>query len=378
VVTLAASGEGGLVLAPDGAVGGTISDDDPLFWIAGAAALPARAVWDREVRPDLLQTLLAKLPAGDAPRAGLAGAAPPPTPPACYAAPEDVKRRLLSASTPDERSISFCLGDDPLRAEGRQLPACFLLELASGTFRPRAPTAHEVLELAAPPATTVEAAGTQVKVCRAGACRALTVSGPVELDMGQAAVSADGSLFAAITDQVGTAPDAKESGHAAVYDVATGRLLRRLAIGGGSASISFVADTLVVTNTPCAGPCSTSWLVDPRTGKRLGAVGGADFNTSSLDPVPVKGDVWAFNEDDVLGEVDRFVFQDLKTGRIVHRLERSAACPDDSLDKTGCGVRMVHAGDGVALLGAGRNAGDITLLDARGATIARYRAPICK
>ncbi|HWU89021.1 MAG TPA: hypothetical protein VN253_17270 [Kofleriaceae bacterium] len=88
---------------------------------------------------------------------------------------------------------------------------------------------------------------------------------------------------------------------------------------------------------PCAGPCSSSWLADPRTGQRLGAVGGG-FNTSELDPVLVKGNVWAFNDADLSGKVDRFAFQDIKTGRIVHRFERPASCADGSGDDVGCGV----------------------------------------
>lgn len=376
VAMLAAPGEGrGLVLAPDGAVDGALADDDPLFWIVGEAALPGRAVWDREARPGLLSARLARVPTEAAPRAGLPGAAPTPPPPACFApAAEDDSVQLVSASAPDDRSLSLCVGVQSYGGGAPRLPACFVLDLASGAFRPRAPTPREALGKPEPgdgTATSVAIDGTRVAVCRAGACRDVSIP---ELPGGEerptVAVSEDGRLVAAISRSDPDHP--RRTRQAAIYDVATGRRLRAIDIGEDYAQLEFLGGTLLVTNTPCAGPCSSSRLVDPRTGKQLGAVGGAAaLNTSELSAARVTGDVWAFND----WETTAMVYQDVRTGRVVRRFERPPTCASGSY--AGCEVHMLHVGDGIAILGEARAAGRITLVDARGKVTAQHQIPAC-
>ncbi|HWU87232.1 MAG TPA: hypothetical protein VN253_08155, partial [Kofleriaceae bacterium] len=248
----------------------------------------------------------------------------------------------------------------------------------TGTYRPRAPTPREALGKPEAPAIAVTVDGQRVSVCRAGACRELAVPElPADSERASAAVDDAGTLLAVIVDQGDTDGDARppRSGHAVVYDVATGRRLRKLDLGDAYASLDFVGDALLVTHTPCAGPCSSSVLVDPRSGRRLAAVGGATaFNTSELTPARVAGTVYAFNDWDSRA----IVYQDVKTGRVVQRFDRpEGGCGgDDSVGE--CSTRMIHAGGGIALLDGGRATGDLTLLDARGKVVARHRLPVCQ
>jgi WD40 repeat protein len=377
VAMLAMPGEAsGLVIAPDGAVDGALADGDPLYWLAGAAVLPGRAVWEREAVAGLLPARLAKLPAEATPRAGLPGAAPPPQPLACIADPGEQAHHvwLGSASAPDDRTVSLCVGVTAYGDDRPQLPACFVVELASGAYRPRAPTPREALGQREPAAITTAIEGAKVTLCRAGACRELAIP---ELPTGddaspQVVVSDDGALVAAISDpgEPGTGRRAK---HAVIYDAATGRRLRRLELDADEIELAFLGGALLVTRTPCAGPCSTSRLVEPRTGRRLGTIGGAQpLNTSELSAAQVTGDVWAFNDWDT----PTVVYQDVKTGRVVRRFERPPTCPADSSDD--CQVHMIHAGGGLAILGAASGAGSVTLVDARGKVVAQHRAPACK
>ncbi len=373
VASLAMPGEArGLVLAPDGAVDGALADGDPLWWVVGDTALPGLAVWDRQTAPGLLAARLAGVPAGTSPRAGLAGAAPPPAPPACVAAlGDDGSLDLVSARASDDRSLSLCYGASAYDDAPVGPPACFVLELASGAFRPRPPTAPEVLRRPEPGAAVATLDGARVTVCHARACRDVPIPelAAARPTPASATVSDDGRLVAVIIDrgdQGATAP------YALVHDVATGRRIRRLAVGV-EASIAFLGDVLLVTNTPCAGPCASSWLTDPRTGRRLGTIGGATpIETTATSPARVTGDVWAFN-DSITPEV---VYQDVRTGRVVRRFHRSGNCSIPQIDD--CDVRLVHAGGGIAILGEGRRLGDVTLLDARGAVVGQHRAPTCK
>jgi WD40 repeat protein len=380
VVMLALPGDArGLVLAPDGAADGPLSDDDPLYWVIGDTVLHGRAVWDREAKPGLLPARLAAVPAETAPRAGLPGAAPPPAPPACFTAVKGHARTLVSATPPDERSLSLCVeADADIRGHKPGLPACFVVDLATGAYRPRALTPREALGKEDPSGATATIHGRRATVCRAGACRELTIAELPEESEGEpnGAVDDAGTLFAVVVDQGQTEAPKPRAGSAVVYDVATGRRLRKLALPGMYTTLAFAGGTLLVTHTPCAGPCSSSDLVDPRTGRRLGAVGGAKaFNTSELTPAQVTGNVYAFNDWDS----PTIVYQDVKTGRVVRRFEMPAiecGTDDGSLDV--CMPRMVHAGSGVALVSRGTHSGDLTLLDARGKVTGSYKLPVCK
>lgn len=378
VATLAAPGEGrGLVLAPDGAADGALSDEDPLFWAIGDAVLPARAAWARAATPGLLASRLAAVPAGTAPRAGLAGAAPAPAPPACFTGPgDDEQPVLVSASAPDARSLSLCVAVESYGDAPARLPACFVLDIAAGAFRPRAPTAHEALRRDEPGDTTIQRDGTRVTVCHAGACRGVTIPELATRDPDDPtgpglAISDSRRLVAAITKQGDL--DAEAPARAVVYDLASGRRIRRLDLGGAFASLDFLGETLLVTTTPCAGPCSSSRLVDPRTGRKLGALGGTQaLNTSELTAARVTGDVWAFND----WGSPAIVYQDVRTGRVVRRFDRPTSCAEDG--SGACDVRLLAAGGGLAIVGEGDELGQITLADVRGKIVAQHRVPPCR
>jgi hypothetical protein len=214
---------------------------------------------------------------------------------------------------------------------------------------------------------------TRATVCRAGACRELAIPelprDPLADDEPpSAAVSDDGRLIA-----VATAPgdvDTRRPGRGVVYDVAAGRRIRMLELGAGIAELAFLGDTLLVTDTRCAGACVGSWLVEPRTGKRLGAVGGTDpLHTSERSAARVSGDVWAFDDD----RAERVVYQDVRTGRVVGRFKRPPTCPPRAY----CNERMLHIPAGLAILGEGPAAGRIVVMDARGKVVAQHRVPAC-
>jgi WD40 repeat protein len=421
VATLAAPAAGrGLVLAPDGAVDGALADGDPLYWTAGDATLPARAVWDREARPGLLAARLATVPAETAPRPGLPGAAAPPDPPACFArGPDDGPTSLVSVAPVGAGSISLCVEHVAWSRKRPELPACFVVDLTSGTYRPRPAEPDEVLGRSGPRSVTAKVSGEVVTVCKDGACRELAVP---ELTgagkRGVAEVNAAGTLVAVRlgsphsddddgddaddTDDAASADDdepsaaaiaiaaasgkpiarARRAGRAGgsgplseriavVYDVARGRRLGRVDLGEPHVDLGFIDDTLLVTSTPCAGPCSSSALVDPRTGKRLAMVGGSEpINTSELDFARVSGDVYAFNDHDS----NAIVYQDVRSGRVVSRFDH-AGSPCQDVD---CGrIVMVHTGGRLAVIQAGGATGDLTLYDPSGRHVSSYRMPVC-
>jgi hypothetical protein len=215
-------------------------------------------------------------------------------------------------------------------------------------------------------AVTIRHDGTGVDVCRGTACTHLVIP---ESDGGAVEVNEDGSLVVVYAKA------------AAVYDVATGKRVAKLserAIWGDLEHLGLDiellgARALLVTRTPCAGPCSTSVLFDARTGKKLADVGGTNefgvgMNASALSPAQVRGDVWAFNDSDT----PAIVLQDVRTGKIVRRFDRPVDCTGD------CALRMVHMATGLALLPGRGAAGDVTLLDPRGDVTASYHLPLCK
>jgi hypothetical protein len=171
-------------------------------------------------------------------------------------------------------------------------------------------------------------------------------------------------------DDDGDGETAPPPEHAVVYDVATARRLARVPLGEPHVGVQLLDETLLITSTPCAGPCSSSTLVSARTGRRLAAVGGADpINTSMLSPARVSGDVFAFNDHDSAA----IVYQDLRTGRVVERFDHEMApCEMD------CGVQMLHVGGRLAIVETGDAAGDVTLYDARGDRVARHQLPRCE
>jgi len=378
ILAVSVDGERPIVMAPDGAVDGTLAVSDPLFWRAGGATAPGLGAWERARLPGRLAARRAPHPAHTSPRPA---AAPQPPPRACFDQATD--RGALTSWWLNGDTLQLCVARDTGDAA---MPTCFSLDVASGIYRPRAPSAGEILRRTAPDPATASAthAGARVKVCRAGRCRTLGVpeitalaaapgvsdapgassDGDVEL-----AVNHDASLVAVWSARWG------HRGPAVVYDVASGRRLSRIALdrlfdgSDGVMSLEFVGDTLLATSTPCAGPCSSSVLIAPRTGKRIAAVGGREpLNTSETMAAQVAGDVFAFNDWDS----SILVYQDVRTGRVVRRFDGPTTCSSND-----CGRVMLHLARGLAVLPRHGQAGDVTVLDPRGHVIARHHLPSC-
>lgn len=372
VATLAVTdADRGIVLAPDGTVDGTLAASDPLFWRVGGVKLPGLGAWERAHTPGLLAARLAMLPAETTPRADLRVAAEPP--PACVT---DADRQALTSWRVANHAIEVCVAPD---FNGNHLPACFTLDLASGTYHPRVPLPYEALGKAPPVDPAVASAerdGIRVKVCRSGSCRVVDVPElhDIAATLGAEAsltVNDDASLLAVCQS------DFSSSEWAVVYDVASGRRVSRFSFdrlfdGPAEAArfLRFLNGTLLVVETPCAGPCSRGVLVDPRTGKLIAPVGVRGKDTlSGVVRAQVGGDVFAFTE----WNSPAIAYQDIRTGQVVRRFGRPVNCTGDM-----CEVAMLHAGAGIALTPQAGKAGDITLIDARGKITARHRLPLCK
>ena len=316
VATLVAPGGGrGLVLGPDGTVDGELHDDDPLAWQVGARALPARGAWTPS--PGLLARLLARVPPDAAPRPGLPGAAPPAAPPACYTPAPGEQRELVDPHA-DGDGLALCV--QSVRYSLREPrasppPACFHVDLATGAWTPRAPSPRQILGDAEPAtgAATVRVDGDRASVCRGGACTTVLLPAGISQPDRDVQVDDAGTLLAV------------ETGRAILtYDVATGRRRARIAKhreDGTDVAIELLGHAVMVTTTPCAGPCSSSALYDGATGRLVAAVGGG-MDTSYTTPAHVSGDVWAFNDGNAT-----VVYQDVRTGRV---LARTALPADDS------------------------------------------------
>ncbi len=364
IATLAGLGpDRGIAMTPDGAVDGTIAVGDPLFWIAGGLALPALGAWEHARAPGLLAARLGALPADVVPRAELRTPVPPP--PGCFSEDPEDRSRTLTTHAVAGNAVSLCVA--PIDGGGK-LPTCFTLDLASGTYHPRVATPSERLGKTEAPATTATVThhGSDVEVCRNGACRHLAIAEAKEANI-RLATNDDGTLVAAW--RWGW----NERTPGAVYDVAGHRVARLQTmqlIGGereGAIEIEFLtATTLILSSTPCAGPCSTSFLVDARSGKLIAKV---DVNASALEPAQLAGDVWAFND----WESAKIIYQNVRSGAVVRSFDRPVNCTQE------CRLYMEHvAGVGIALLPQHGDAGDVTLVDARGVVTARHHLPVCK
>jgi hypothetical protein len=199
-------------------------------------------------------------------------AAPSPGPAPCLPAGEP----WLNAAWYAEGVVELCLGGES--------QSCFGFDLATRALTPvPAPSDQARVDRALLPgverldAAALEAAGNRHSVCASdrGPCREVTLGeGRVEWR----SFSADGAMV--VYSLTPSEPDAQigRRGHAfVVFEVATGKLLKRhtfkddsLICGGAR----FVGDLLFVAVDLCAGPAGVAWFMDPKTGRRLGDVGG--------------------------------------------------------------------------------------------------------
>src|SRR5262249_6405507 len=266
--------------------------------------------------------------------------------------------------------------------ERTELPTCFEVDLASGAYRPRAATADEALgrpEQVRAPVTAKIRDGKEVSVCRDGACRTLAVPelGGITAPWIEAMANAAASLVAALLPRDATGGDpADTTGYnehkvAVVYDVARGRRLARIDLGEPAHTVSFVGDTLLVTNDTCGGSCVSSTLVDTRTGKHIAALGGdTPFDARSVSAARATGDVYAFTDTNS----SAIVLQDVKTGRVVHRFDHEVL--DCKRPGRRC-MRLLDAGGRLAVVDAPGDGGGVALYDARGKLLARHPMPVC-
>jgi WD40 repeat protein len=355
IATLQSTGElSAFVVAPDGAIDGTA--DDTIAWQVGTHVLPARSVFARQHVPNLLATRMAQVPSDDAPRAHLAGAAPPLPVPRCMPTPEANQRQVRSAHlSADGKHVRMCVDHWDYarnRAMLRRPAMCFDVDLATGKYEPSRASVVEALGDEPPSRTaTLVNNDTAARICDAGVCREIAIK-PLDT---RVSVYAGDNYVAASYHMADSDRDA-----VLVYDIATGKRTTQF-ITESSANIMFVDDTLLATNTS---------LIDVHKGRRFASVPLANTN---LSPANLGGGVWAFT--DYSGEV---VLQNVKTGKIASRFELpKSACLNESGNGNCRELSMLAAGSNLVLLPAVRP-GDVMVVDQKGKLLADHHLPICQ
>jgi WD40 repeat protein len=355
IATLQSTGElSAFVVTPDGAIDGT--PDDALAWQVGTHVLPARTVFARQRVPNLLATRIAQIPHDDAPRAHLAGSAPPPAPARCVPMVEAGQRAVRSSRiSADEQHVHLCVDYFDYgrnRTIMRRPAMCFDVDLATGKYEPAKPSVAEALG-EQPSTRTAKLVNNDAtaRICDAGVCRDIAIK---ELD-GHVSLS-DGDNYIAASYHI------RDTDREAVlvYEIATGKRTTQFISSGGS-SISFVDDTLLENGTD---------LVDVHKGRKFATV---PISVVMAPPAKVAGNVWAFV--DVTGDI---ILQNVKTGRVTGRFTLpKSACTNESGNTNCRELSMLAAGPNLAVLPAVRP-GDVMVVDQKGKLVADHHLPICQ
>ena len=368
IATLHSQGElAAFVTTTDGKVDGTLSDH-VLAWSAGAHVLPARGAFARQHVPHLLATRIATVPADAQPPH--AHPVAPPRPPTCY--PEgEYNQRSLRSATVDGNRVRLCLDYSYFirtRVSLSTPTICFDLDLATGKHTPLAPSPRKALGISEDDPVTTEVDGAVARVCQDGHCKDIKIRAAENPDTINLHITDDAKLLAAVYRLSDVARDA-----VLVYDVASGKRISQFIAQGDSPQYQFLDETMMVTSTPCAGPCSSSTLFDVRKGREVGGVG---VNTSSVSPTKIAGNVWAFNDWDSLN----VVLQNVKTGRISDsfKLPRRACTNEPDSEYVTCeGITLLTAGSNIIVLPSVRP-GDVMVVDQKGKLVAEHPLPVCQ
>lgn len=371
IATLTAPGElAAFVTTPDGAIDGTPTDD-AVAWAAGDRLLPVASAFPRHRVPGLLPArIAARARTAAPPRPRIA----PPAPlPRCHPGVE-YGQQGLHATVEGIGRLRMCLDYTyriPNRSTMRPPPLCFLLDLATGTYAPVAPTPGEAIGFSDEDRASASLDGNIVHVCRGDTCREIAVR---TLDGDGASAYVDDAMRTlAVAHQL----SGVEREAVLVYDVATGKRIAQFIAQGSGMTYSFLDGTLMATSTPCAGPCSSSTLFDARKGTKLG---GIAVNTSAVTPAQLDGDIWAFNDWDTTN----VVLHDIKTGAVAGTIKLPRrACTDEPEPETGSEFVMC---DGLTLLSDQKrllvlpstHPGDVLVFDRKGKLLAEHHLPICQ
>jgi hypothetical protein len=246
--------------------------------------------------------------------------------------------------------------------------SCFDLDLATGKYTPSAPSPTEALGVSDDPGPTVEHEDNVARVCHRGTCRDVKLRALENATRTEVIVDDDAKLLAAAYHIV-----EGERSAVLVYDVATGKRVSQFIALGSNNELVFLDQTLLVTSTPCAGPCSSTNMFDARKGKLLAGVG---VNTSAMSPTKLAGDIYAFNDWDSR----TVVLQSIKTGRIKGSLElpKHACTNEPDSEYVSCeGITLLTSGSNIVVLPSVRP-GDVMIVDQKGKLVADHRLPLCQ
>jgi hypothetical protein len=299
-----------------------------------------------------------------------------PVAPAVTAAPPCLPsgEPWLDASWYADGVAELCVGGESM--------SCFAFDLATRALSPvEAPTDEARVTRATPPgverldASALAAAGHRHTLCAPGGapCKEVALS---EGHVQWRSFSADGSM---VVYSVAPSEDALAPGrrrHAfVVFATATGRLLGRhvfkddsLLCGGAR----FVGDLLLVSVDVCAGPGGEAWFMDPRSGRRLGDVGG-------------EGPFGAYQPSVWLREADVVVLEQTGTRLSVHDRRSGALLRVVDLvpgglptEPYGNGIFPLPGGDALVTL-TGASVGTLLVIDGASLTVReRIEAPRCR
>lgn len=141
----------------------------------------------------------------------------------------------------------------------------------------------------------------------------------------------------------------------------------------------FAGESLYITWAYCAGPCLEGAFYNRKTGKRIAKVGGVDgFYLDGIQPIQIRGDIFAIAHS--YGE--GLVFQDVKTGKVIKRLDQVKELKKRGLELTtdpSVNVILKLESGQAALLFANPNPGAILMIDAEKMEFGKLYTPkVCE
>ncbi|MFO0748431.1 MAG: hypothetical protein U1F43_22615 [Myxococcota bacterium] len=277
---------------------------------------------------------------------------------------------LLESPRADARTLSFCARE----GHGETL-TCFRYDLETDALTrdaagPHAPPAE------APPGpsdasfTVDDAAGT-IRLCTdADHCKTLEAREAYGVSM-----SPDKKLLA--VNSLGALFDVASARRVAVFEGRSDKRFLGPLEGAGFLAIAFLGPRVVLSLGGAPGPRYAS-LTDT-TFAWVAPLGGPDFPNDVWEALPLGDDVVALTG----LSANWLVIQDLRSGKVLHRVDVGAARKDRTLvegdDGGQSNIQMLRLGGGdlIALHG-GSDGGTIVRIDVAAGTVKKvYHLPVC-